>query len=156
MNRRWGIVLIILAGVALGALREFLFVNLNYQIAFATRVNEVSYAHSAFQRWVDGWDAGALFEAKWTLALAFMSAMLGLSLLLARRLSLPPRSRMIIAGSYVAIAAASLALHLAASWAGRAAALELVSVKLAHLLQYPVVLLFILLASGLRADPTAR
>ena len=149
MSRRWRIIIILSIGIALGALREFLFINLNYQIAFATHLHDLSYAHSAFQRWVGGWDAGMLFMAKWALALAFTLAMLSLCLALSRVLGLPRRSDRAIIVTFAAIAVVSIALHLSGPWLGQGAALDAVSVKLSHVLQYPVVLLFVWAAASL-------
>lgn len=140
--RAWA-VLIIACGVLLGALREFLFLNLNYQLDHVRRGTAYSYAHSRFQRWTAGADLGDLVALKWALAAAFVAIMLVLAVALARVLTGDHRYRRpLVAGTLIA---GSLALALHAS-AVLLPPLEAVGVKLLHALQFPVVLLLILLA----------
>lgn len=128
------------ASVALGGLREFLFVNLNYQLDFLEHSRAQSYAHSAFQRWAAGLDAGDLRQAKWLLALAFVAITLLLTVAMARiRLGDSRLNRPIIL-AFAALGASALALHLLS---GQAAFLSLISVQLLHALQYPVPLLLV-------------
>lgn len=145
-SRRASIVLIVVAAVALGALREFLFLNLNYQLDHVARHTSISYAHSLFQGWVRGWDLRQLTVLKWVLTACFIALVWGLCLLLARRLS--PRSslRRLLTLTFIGVAALALALHVAAR---SVPALESVSVKLLHALQYPAPLLFTWAASWL-------
>lgn len=147
MSRRTvAIFLCALASLGLGALREFLFINLNYEIDHVTRHTPFSYAHSMFRGWVDGWPLARLVLLKWGLALAFIAAMLGLSLFLARALFAPRRIDRPIIVVFVAVAFVALMLHGVAHWLPGA---ETVSVKLLHLLQYPVLLFFLWAASML-------
>lgn len=136
--------LLIGLGVALGAGREFLFLNLNYQIDHLARATRFSYAHSLFQRWTAGMGLEALYTLKWILALAFMVAMAGLCVVLARVLFGSWKLLWPIAIGFLLFAVLALALHVSARWAPP---LEMVSIHLSHMLQYPVALLFILLAS---------
>lgn len=130
--------------LALGALREFMFLNLNYQIDHVARHTRFSYAHSLFQGWVHDWSLSQLTVLKWTLAVAFIAAMLGLSIVLARMLFHDRRLDRPILVGFAAIGCAALLLHGLAHWLPRA---EAVSVKLLHLIQYPVLLVFIWAAS---------
>ncbi len=142
MNRRLAAGLLVAVGVLLGALREFLFLNLNYQIDHLRRATPYSYAHSRFQAWTADADLGDLLLLKWVLAVAFVGAMLGLAVLLAHNLTgHHGHRRVLVVGTAVATAAALL-LHLAAR---ALPPLEGVAVKLLHALQYPVLLLVLLL-----------
>ena len=147
MNRSGTIALFALAGIALGALREFLFVNLNYQLDHVERATEFSYAHSIFQRWTMGWDLNDLTRLKWTLALLFIAVMLGLALLLARLLTGDHRYTPGIVLGYLSAGAVALLFH---ALARTTPAFEGTSVKVLHMLQYPVVLFFVWAAWTLR------
>lgn len=153
MSARRGLVLVlVLAGVALGALREFLFLNLNYQLDHVARHTAFSYAHSLFQGWVGGLGLRGLLVLKWALACAFIAAMSGLTIALARTCFGSFRHARAILLATIAFAALALALHGLAHWVP---ALERVSVQLLHMLQYPVPLLFVLAAAlgwGRRTD----
>ncbi|MEO8733823.1 MAG: hypothetical protein ABI373_05795, partial [Flavobacteriales bacterium] len=87
-GNRWSVraeaLLLLLVGVVLGACREFLFINLNYQIDHVARHTRFSYAQSLFQGWTRGMDLGALLTLKWFMALCFMLAMAILSVLMSR------------------------------------------------------------------------
>lgn len=144
MKRRllaWAIVAI---GVAAGALREFAFLNLNYQLDHVRRATPISYAHSMFQGWVHGWDLGALNRLKWALALAFSLLMLGLAAWLARVLAGSHRYLAPLAAGFLAVGLSALALHLLAALHP---ALERVSVQVSHIIQYPVPLIFLMAAA---------
>jgi hypothetical protein len=140
---------ILLLAVALGAAREFVFINLNYQIDHFENHRAFSYAHSAFQAVVAGWSLRSLVLLKWASAFACIALMLLLSLLLAHQLFGDRRYHLAVLLGFVTIGLVALALHLMAS---SIPALEGISVKLLHALQYPVVLLFLWAASGLRND----
>lgn len=135
------------AAVAVGALREFLFLNLNYQVDAVARNRPISYAHSLFQGWVEGWDLPALFRLKWALALLFASTMAMACILLARVLFGNQRYRRSILLAYAITGAAALLLH-ALSTAHHA--FGSIGVKLLHALQYPVVLFFVWAAAVLK------
>ena len=65
------VALLLALAVIAGAVRDFLFLNLNYQLDAVTHHRTGSYAHSLFQNWVEGWDGPALLRAKWGMALFF-------------------------------------------------------------------------------------
>ncbi len=146
-GRRWVMAAILMLAVVLGAMREFLFLNLNYQIAHVRHGSAVSYAHSLFQGWVEGVGLDGLLRLKWILALIMAASMLGLSVLLARVLWGDHRYRLAIIAGFVIIGALALVCHLLVP---AVPALHIVSVKLLHALQYPVLLFFLWAASLLR------
>ncbi|MDX9751365.1 MAG: hypothetical protein RBT71_09830, partial [Flavobacteriales bacterium] len=81
MNRRRAAILgIALTAIGAGALREFMFLNLYYQIDFTAHGRPVSYAHSLFQGWTQGMGLGALTTLKWALSIAFAGVMLALAI----------------------------------------------------------------------------
>ncbi|MFN3875793.1 MAG: hypothetical protein ACK4L7_07775 [Flavobacteriales bacterium] len=136
-------------GLALGALREFLFTNLNYQLDFLRRGQRGSnYAHSAFQRWAESIDLQSLLVLKWAAAAGFVAAMLGLTLVLARlRMGSHRLARVIIA-----VFAGAALLALACHWAAPVfPGLGPVSIDLLHALQYPLPLLVVWAGSWLAA-----
>jgi hypothetical protein len=140
MRHRGTIVAIAIAAIALGALHEFLFVNLNYQIDHVARSTPYSYAHSLFQGWVAGWPLDALLRMKWLLALAFIGAMLGVTLVFAKVAGASYRHRRIIVLAFAAIGASALLFHALQRWSPE---LDVLSVKLLHAIQYPVLLFFV-------------
>lgn len=145
MSVRRALVLLLLGtGIALGALREFLFLNLNYQIDHVARRTAFSYAHSLFREWAAGIDLHGLTVMKWTLAALFIAAVCGLTVLLARVCFGSYRhAKAILLGTF-AFAVLALVLHVLAH---RVPGLERVSVQVLHMLQYPVPLLFVLLVA---------
>lgn len=147
-SHRTLLVFLIPVSLLLGAAREFLFLNLNYQIDHLARRSAFSYAHSVFQRWTGGMDLDALLRWKWGLAVAFIAAMWTLAILTARVLVGDHRYLRAITLLFLAVAGLALMLHLTA-----VPALEAVSVKLLHALQYPVVLVVLWVALRLRARP---
>jgi hypothetical protein len=132
--------LLLLAAVLLGALREFLFTNLNYQIDHVSRGTPFSYAHSAFQAVVKGWSAGQLVVLKWSAALFFIAFMWGLCMLLLRLYSAQHRLQGPVTLLFAAVSALALVLHFLA---GQVPMLEEASVNLLHAVQYPMVLIFV-------------
>lgn len=158
MNRpgiRWdrrleaGVVLV--AGIAFGAWREFAFINLNYQIDHLARHTRFSYAHSLVQGWTNGWDLATLLHVKWGLALFSMLVVALLCILLARILFGSWCHRNMILAGFAAFAAFSLLMHFLSPWAPP---LELVSVRISHMLQYPVPLVFVLIGALAKSDAT--
>lgn len=149
--RRIGILGIVMAGIALGAAREFLAINLNYQIDAVRYHRIVSYAHSLFQGRVEGWPLGDLLRLKWGIALVFSGLMCLLCIGLARLLNGDHRHRMAIVIAFLATGALALTLHFAS---GPVPQFGAASIKLLHLMQYPVVLFFVWAAS--RLDARAR
>lgn len=142
-RRQWlGAALLLGLGIGLGGLREFIFINLNYEVSHAAGQNPWSYAHSAVQGLLEGWSLAALLRLKWALAAAFVLAMGTLTFALGRLLFGQRLDRTIVVG-YVAIATLALLLHLLSSWLPFTAS---AGVKLLHLLQYPMPLLVLVVA----------
>lgn len=142
-NRLIGALIILLATLV-GAFRDYLFVNLNYQIDALANHRRISYAHSDFRAAVAGLDAHTLTIVKWASAAGFILVMLGAAILLSRLLFGDQRYRFPIIVATITIAAVSLACHFMASWWP---AFEGISIALSHAIQYPVPLLFIFAAS---------
>jgi len=138
--RSLAVAAILVAAVAVGALREFLFLNLNYQVDAVARNRPISYAHSMFQAWVQGWDLPALLRLKWALALLFAAAMAAACVLLARVLFGDHRHRRFLLLAYALAGAMVLLLH---ALSALDPAFGNIAVKLLHALQYPVVLFFV-------------
>lgn len=147
MNRRRAIIAsLLVAGIGLGALREFLFLNLNYQIDHVARHTPISYAHSIFQHWVRGSDLHSLVRLKWMLAFAFIALMWLLCVMFVRVLFADRQRWRPITILFMVTGAFALLLHFASRYLQ---GFEIVSVKLLHALQYPVMLFFLWAASFL-------
>ena len=146
--RRFAILALLLVGVLLGAAREFLFLNLNYQIDHKAHGRPFSYAHSLFQAWTAGMDLASLVRLKWVLAMVFIAAMWSLATIMARVMVGDHRYLRLIAALFLSAAGLALVLHLTGM-----PALEAVSIKLLHALQYPVVLLVVGVALRLQRRP---
>jgi hypothetical protein len=142
-DRRLETGLLLVAAIAFGSWREFAFINLNYQIDHVQHHTAFSYAHSMVQAWTRGMDLHTLLVLKWSLALLSMAVMAGLCVLLVRILFGTWRPAVPILMGFAAFALLSLAMHYLARFA---APFELVSVRVSHMLQYPVPLLFVLIA----------
>lgn len=141
MNRRDTLsALLLAASVALGAFREFLFVNLNYQIDFLLHRRAASYAHSLFQLWVSGWEANTLIRAKWLLSLAFIAATLLLTVCLARLRFGDHRLLRITVSAFLVVSGLAMLLHAVSP---RLPFAYPIAVQLLHALQYPVPLLLV-------------
>jgi hypothetical protein len=138
---------ILAVSVVLGSLREFLFINLNYEIDRVAHHREVAYAHSRFRAWVQGWDLSGLVRLKWGMSLAFIVAMLLLCIALMRLVQGSFRSAPILGLGFAAVGTVALLFH---GLSGLMPAFEVVAVKLLHMLQYPVVLIFLWAAEMLR------
>jgi len=141
MNDRWTIGLLLAVAVALGAMREFVFVNLNYQLDHVARDTAFSYAHSIFQRWTAGMGLPGLRALKWAMALFFILTMTGLSTIAARQLFGDHRYMRTIFFGVGTVGTVALVFH--------ALSLDLAAVKLLHALQYPVVLVILVLVRPL-------
>lgn len=147
MSRRTAGMLVILAiAVLLGALREFLFINLNYQIDFLGHQREYSYAHSKFQVFVQGMELKDLVLFKWSLAGLYVLVMLLLGILLSRLLYGDHRHARSLVIGYTALALLALLFHAISNGAD---GWYNISVKLLHALQYPIILVFIWAGSQL-------
>jgi len=142
---------VLLIGVLLGALRDLLFINLNYQIDHVRRATSTSYAHSRFRSLVNGWTLGDLLLLKWLLAGFFILCMWALCMLLLRNASTFRLARP-ISLIFLAIALLAALLSGLAHWFP----VEEAAVNLLHAIQYPVLLvvvqLAILLLPGTRAE----
>ncbi|MFZ1689141.1 MAG: hypothetical protein WAU70_17090 [Flavobacteriales bacterium] len=149
MKRRLAIAAVLAAAIALGALREFLFLNLNYQLDHVRRATGFSYAHSIFQAWTHGWSLGQLNGLKWALSIGYVLVMTSLATVLAfllfRRWSY---SRPIVL-AVGAVCGLALVLHLFSAWLPPLAD---VGVKLLHMVQYPVVMLVLVAGKALGAQ----
>lgn len=134
------IVAIAVAAIALGAIRDFVLINLNYCIDHLVNHRAVNYAHSIVRNAVADLPLEALKVLKWAFSIGFVLAMLGLSIALARTLYRDHRYTRWLVAAFGGVALVALALQFGAH---AIPALGVVSVKLLHLLQYPVVLFFI-------------
>ena len=141
------------AGVAMGALHDFVFINLRFQEDFLRRGRPLSYAHSMFQAWVRDLDLKELHVLRWVLAVGFAAAMLALAVALARLLFGSHRYRGAIVMGYLIIGVLALGCYMGASILPPLAP---VGTKLLHALQFPLVLVFIWGAAWLapRSGPT--
>lgn len=148
-DRRLEVALVFLAGILYGSWREFMFVNLNYQIDHVARHTEFSYAHSMVRGWIGDWGLPALLALKWSLAFLSMAVIALLCIVLVRILHGGWGHARWMALGFAGFAVLSLGLHLLARWVP---ALEMVAVGLSHMLQYPVPLVFILVASFVPKD----
>jgi len=145
-GRRVVIFSILICGILLGAAREFMFLNLNYQIDFVANNRANNYAHSLFQNWVIGASLFKLLFIKWVLAFAFAGSMCALSILLLHKLFGDHRYSKFVVIGFLIMGLIAIAFHfLSAS----VPAFEGVSIKLLHLIQYPVLLFFIWAGAGL-------
>lgn len=151
MKRRLGIVAVLAAAIALGALREFLFLNLNYQLDHVQRATGFSYAHSMFQTWTHGWSLGQLGGLKWSLSISYIVVMTSLAVCLARLLFGHWRYAKPIVLAVAAVSGLALVLHFFSAWLPPLAD---VAVKLLHMVQYPVVMLVLLAGKTLGMQTT--
>lgn len=150
MGPRLRSALILLAGIGIGSLRDFLFINLNYQLDHVTRATRTSFAHSRFQGWVEGWEAPGLTRLKWLLAGLFVMSMWGLCMILLKNAGATYRLRRPVTLVFAGLAIVAFVLHGLARWLP----VEEASVNLLHAIQYPVLLL--VLQAALMVFPSAR
>lgn len=138
----------VIIGIALGALREFIFVNLNYWIDHVARSTEHLYAHSYFD-FLHGTSLGSLKAMKWTIAvlliiLMFVLTSLFLELFFQRR---EVRKWVVICfGGALSFSAIFYILHLILA---PETAMLSISVKAFHALQYPFFVLVLVPAISL-------
>lgn len=147
MKRKLLIGAVLLAAILLAERREFLFINLNYQIDHVSRGTPFSYAHSAFRSFVEGWSLGALTMFKWALSFTYIVVNVLLAAALAQMLHGHRRYTRPILFIVGAVCLAALGFH--ALGAFIPGGLD-IGVKLLHMVQYPVVLLVLLASAGLR------
>lgn len=150
MARHVIILLLVLFSIMLGGVREFIFVNLNYEIDHLANHRAFSYAHSAFSAAVKGWDLDGLVRLKWSFSGVFILLHLAVSVALGRVLFGDHRLRKPLLVGTTALCIAALVFFAANALHPAFGAL---AVKLLHMLQYPVALLFLLIASTLRRTP---
>ena len=141
MNRLPAVLAILVIAVALGSLRDFLLINLNYQLDHVQRATPYSYAHSAFQVAVAGWGPRALIALKWGLGIGFTCTTWGLCQALLAVYGVRARLGRAVTLGFLAMASLALVARvLAGAWP----ALEPLSVDVLHAIQYPVVVLLLL------------
>ena len=144
---------ILVFGILLGAIRDSLFINLNYQIDHVRRATVLSYAHSRFQTQVAGWDLSDLVLLKWVLAGCFVLCMWGLCLLLLRNATRSAGLAKSVSLIFAVIALSALLLHALSRWMP----VEEASVNLLHAIQYPALLLVLQVAlvlfPSVRSEP---
>ena len=136
---------ILVIGILLGAFRDFLFINLNYQIDHLRRATAGSFAHSRFQESVRGWDLTDLVGLKWGFAGFFVLSMWGLCMLLLKNARAFERLVKPVSLIFVGVALTALLTHALARWFP----VEEASVNLLHAIQYPVLLLVLQIALAL-------
>ncbi len=145
-GRRFIIFSILICGILLGAAREFMFLNLNYQIDFLANNRTDNYAHSLFQGWVVGAKLSTLIFLKWGLAFAFAGSMCILSILLLRQLFGDHRYAKVTVIGFILCGVIATIFHFLSL---EVPAFEGVSIKLLHLIQYPALLFFVWAGAGL-------
>ncbi|MFZ1692156.1 MAG: hypothetical protein WAT74_03075 [Flavobacteriales bacterium] len=138
--RAWLSLLIVAIGAALGALREFIFVNLNFHLDYLLNQRDRNYAHSVFRKWAGALDADQASALKWALALLFVATMALLTALLCRVRFGDHRYRKAVIVAFAGLGACALLCHLLGAWLPHA---RPVSVAMLHALQYPVPLLLV-------------
>jgi hypothetical protein len=155
MKRLPAVLLILGIAVVLGSLRDFLLINLNYQLDHVQRATPSSYAHSGFQAVVGSWGLKALTTLKWGLAIGFVAATWALCQGTLSVFGLRQRLGRLVTHGFLGIATLALVAHLLARGIPL---LEPVSVDLLHAIQYPVVVLLLLVVLLLfegRSKPAA-
>lgn len=144
--RRPGTWVVLVLAVLAGGLREFVVLNLNYQIDHVRRGTRFSYAHSTVQHWMEGVGLSQLVAYKWLAAAFFVGICLVLTLAMDRVVRGDRGGTRPILLLFLGCSALVLLLH-ATSVA--VPALERVALQLLHALQYQVPVLFVLLAAWL-------
>jgi hypothetical protein len=155
MKRLPAVLLILGIALVLGSLRDFLLINLNYQLDHVQRATPYSFAHSGFQAVVGGWGLRALTTMKWGLAIGFVATTWTLCQSLLGVFGLRQRLGRLVTYGFLGIAALAFVAHLLAR---SFPLLEPVSVDLLHAIQYPVVVLLLLVVLVLfegRSRPAA-
>jgi hypothetical protein len=130
----------------LGAAREFVATNINFQIDFLSNSRERNYAHSVFREWAQGWDLADAQRAKWLAAGAFMVSMAALTAAMARTRFGDHRYIAPILLGFAALGACAGICY----WTNPAL-LRPVAIAILHALQYPVPVLLVWVLSWLRA-----
>lgn len=147
MNKLAVLVGILVVGIIIGAVREFMFINLNYEIDHLSRATQTSYAHSQFRYWVSGRTLQELIFIKWSAALFFIACMLVLTIIFGKTLSGDFRMLSTTVLIFTVLSLVALALHWAADFVPN---LKRVAVVILHSIQYPVPLLILFFSYRLR------
>ncbi len=129
----------------LGAAREFVATNINFQIDFLSNSRERNYAHSVFRDWAQGWDLADAQRAKWLAAGAFMVSMAVLTAAMARTRFGDHRYAVPVMVFFAALGACAGICY----WANPAL-LRPVAIAILHALQYPVPVLLVWVLSWVR------
>jgi hypothetical protein len=146
MSKRLRILTYLGLAVILGSVREYLSINLNYQIDHVRRETAFSYAHSDFQALTANWSLNVLLGAKWTLALLLVAVMLVLTIRVSRLLFENKRySRFLVVGYLTAGSVSLLLFFLSGIHPG----FKLAAVQLLHALQFPVIMVMMIFISSL-------
>lgn len=146
MKRKLLIGAVLLVAVVLAERREFLFINLNYQIDHVSRGTPRSFAHSTFRSFVEGWSLGALENSKWALSLLYIAVNAWLAIAMARLLHGHGRYTLPILVIVGSVCLAAFGFHALGTRVPGGAE---IGVKLLHMVQYPVMLLVLLASAGL-------
>ena len=142
----WTSLVLVTLAVAVGMVRDFLFVNLNYELHFREHRKALNYAHSQFKALVHGWSTADLHTIKWGLAILFVLFNLALAIALARVRFGNHHYRLAIILGFLIICGLALTAHVLAPYL---AGFDTLSTKLLHAVQYPVLLLVLWAASWL-------
>ncbi len=142
----WPSLAIVAVAVAVGMVRDFLFVNLNYELHYREHRKALNYAHSHFKAWVQDWSTADLHTLKWSLAIFFILINLVLAIALFRVRFGDSRYRPAIIVGFLIIGVLALSSHLLSRYV---AGFGMLSTKLLHAIQYPVLLLVLWAASWL-------
>lgn len=135
-------ILALVSIIALGFLRDFLFININYIIDRLYYNLEVYYYHS-FYSFLEPWEVGGLMKLKWGLTLVFMFLNLGLSVLILKNLFAKPRLPLrMLYGGYVLLFLVSGFFYLIGNAGGLPELGYTLARRFMGVLQSPVPLMF--------------
>jgi len=150
-SRTFILISLVIIGISLGALREFIFINLNYWIDHVARHTQHLYAHSFFD-FLQGSSLGNLKMIKWTVAIGFVVLMLIFTILFLevffRRREVRKWVVICFTGTLV-FSASFFLLHLICA---PETAMLSISVKAFHALQYPFFIIVLIPAITLFKD----
>jgi len=139
---------LVVLGISLGALREFIFINLNYWIDHLARLTEFCYAHSFFN-FLEGSSLVNLKTTKWAMAVFFIVLMFSFT---SAFLKLLFRDRPVLKwailsfGTTILISLIFFGLH---AFLGPEQVMLSIAVKALHAVQYPFLLFFLVPAISL-------
>lgn len=130
-------------GIGLGALREFIFINLNYWIAYVAGTAENLYAHSFFN-FLHGISQQALNSTKWVLAFVFVIMMLVFNIAFFKAWFNDHRARNLVFIIYTGLLSIGAIFYCVSTLFPAQNAFIVVAVKALHFLQYPMLPLILL------------